>query len=353
MSSYHVNSNGYLSACSATKNPCPLASGGHFSEQEVDSFKAEGDPRIETSFKAAPNSYYAVAKAKYESTVKSIAEFDKKAAEAKEYAKKLYEEAGISPRDAVNAEGKSKIARDAALTRLQQIYVEAGVHPSKAYYIVEDIRKKPNNDVTPVIRRKDKFDPDLKAKTESAAHIASQDPEFIEKAAATKKLTETAATHTKIFLATSDFKRKNSNTGNGPVAKYVSHEELTNASNALKVANSWKAAGIPDDAKTVSTTVVSPEKISTDKDGNINNVWVDAGDGNIERVVSYVPDENRTYNSSGHLLTETGKKISQSTHYRNFGKSSTGTTQMILGQKNGNDFEAKGYSITSSVDSGD
>lgn len=353
MSKYHVNSNGYLSACTATTNSCPRASGGHFTEQQVESFKAEGDPRIETSFKAEPNSYYAAAKANYENAVKSIAAFDKKAAEAKEYAKKLYEEAGISPKEASTADGKSKIARDAALARLQQIYVEAGVHPSKAYYIVEDIRKKPNNNVTPVVRRKDKFDADLKAKTESAVHVASQDPEYLEKSTATKKLTEMAETHTKIFLATSDFRRKNTNNGNGPAPRYVSEEDLMKASDSLKTANSWKTAGIPDDAKTVATTVVYPEKMSTDKDGNINNVWVDFGNGDVERVVSYAPNTTGAYNASGHLLSESGKKISQSTHYRNFGKTTSGTTQLILGNKNGKAFEAKDYSITSSTDSGD
>lgn len=356
MSKYHVNINGYIALCGANINSCPRKSGGHFTQEQVDAFEAEGDPRIETTFKATPNSYYSQAKAEYEAASKDLAAEAKVEQDIKDYSKNLFTEAGISPKEALNASNNAVIARDEALSRLQQLYVEEGVHPSKAFYLTEDIRKKTGNNTTPIVRKKDKFDTNIGEKTQKAADRAKQDPEFVAKSAEAQRLTEVADANTKIFLATANYRRAKQIDANGRPklsSFYNASERLVKATTNLKKANNWKTSGIPDEAKLVATSTLKAENLSTDKDGSINNAWVDLGDGSVERITSYSPRPENAYSGSGQLVTETGKTVSQNTHYHSFRKDTSGVGSIIIGAKTGKEFTPKSFSITSSLDTGD
>ena len=359
MDKYHVSSNGYFSICRATKNPCPLGAGGHFSSAHVKELKEVGDPRAESNFTAAPDSYYSKAKIEYERASKIQSMYQKIDEDVREYSIKLCRDAGINnPMSARSV----KSAKDEALRRLKSIYIEEGVNPTKAYYLIEDIKKKANGDLSPIVRKKDKYDDGIEAKTERARKRALNDEEYISKIKEVQKGREIAEKVNEMYLSTDEYRRKKdkealelNNLSNYSNRSY-SYDRVRFASSALQTANNWKSAGVNDNAKTVETRKLKVSDLSIDKNGSINNAWADFGEGNVERIVSYTSPSAGVYEerSSGKLLTEFGREVYEYTHYHSYRRDVFGVHEVIVGPLDGTEFALKEkFKIVSSLDTGD
>lgn len=359
MSNYHLNSRGYYTICEATIRSCPLKSAPHISPQEYVVLEAEGSAQILHNFTASDDSYFTKAKEEYELTVQREAASTKIEKEVFEYQQKLYAEAGL-----LDEAGKTTYydhvqalttTKKEALYLIKQAYVDAGVNPAKASFIVEDIAKQ-KKDIKPVIRKKDTRDAEIEAKTFQAVKTLEQDEQFNSLRAKYNEATTVIEKHSEI-LSKREAYRKKLVSEIGGAAGYVyriSSTDVEKAKTNMETAIAWKKAGVPDKAQKIETSKVQPELLSTGKDGKINNAWVQTDSG-IERVVAYKPSpKGNVFGYSGSLVTDTGKQVSSSIHYHSYSKSVGGIDGVIISDKKGGAFQTKGpFSIQSIMDSGD
>lgn len=341
-----------MARCGATERPCPRSAGGHFSEAEYEKLEQEGDPRIPRKIEAAEDSYYTKAKKEYEEVTKRQAIEAEIAEDVRAYTDELYVQAGINPKTFgyVPMREREELTEEAS-KNLRAIYIEAGVNPTKATYIVNDIVEKADGgELVPVVRRTDRLDPDIAAKTKAAVEAAKKDAKFQDSIATFKEHKRILNARHKVIEDSIKYQRKLQ-------AEYAAKEGVNTAyplqsssidavKEKFRNAILAKKAGVPDSAQQYPIEVVKPMDLSTDTKGKINNAWVQNKDGSVERIVSY--------SISGALETDKGTRVSKNTHYANYRSTVSGYQKIIISPKKGRDWdEYDSFSLTSSIDSGD
>jgi len=355
MAKYHINKRGYYSPCTAGKRSCPLGANGHITQTQFDTIKAEGNnPAIATQVKAAPDSYFTKAKENFENLNKQAYLGNKVHKEVAAFEAKLLDKEGLEPGAFLYAHKAQGLKAD-ALKQLKTIYTNEGVAAMKATFMTEDIAKQPNG-IKPVIRKKDKLDPDIEAKTTRAVEAAKNDADFQKIVKEYEEANKKAEAYRRVSAETDKFKRALVLKYAGPRAyslPVITDSHKQQVAEAYRTAINWKSAGIPDEAEATSTSRIRPDSLSVNSQGKINNAWVQMSDGSVERIVGYEAPQVQAYGISGNLISEKGTKVSSHTHYANYRSAHSGINHIILGGKKGADFVSDNFSVHSSIDSGD
>lgn len=353
---YHLSKNGYYTACNATVRPCPRGASGHISEQEYQTLVAEGSVQVRQSIEAPADSYYTEAREVYERVHANAALQDQLEAETQAYADKLYKEAGLDPKKDTwySIDTRAVTAKDEALKRLRQLYVDEGVDPRKAGYIISDLRE--NKKLVPSIRKNDRYDKDIEAKTTTAAEKAKNDPEFTAAVERYNAAAELQQKHRKVADERDKFRRARAlELGTNGIVSHVSERELELAKEKLIKATALKKAGVPDNARPKAVSSVRSDNLVVDATGRIKNAWLQNEDGSVERIIGYEPPPGPlTYGSpSGHLLTDKGTQVKGGLHYANYTRYSQGTQNIIISEMSGTPLKTDVFSIYTEIDSGD
>jgi hypothetical protein len=343
---YHTSKNGFLTKCSASKRACPRG-GVHYTQEQYDQLASENDSRIRGSVvKHDPESYYGKAEAAYVASVQRLKRFDIANEDKKAYEQKLLKEAGLTTADLSGTQEQVRKSLESALTYARDVYVEEGVSYGKASFIIQDMKANTADPTKPITKRKDRLDPDIAVKTKNAVARLNEDSKYVGlrnayvDAARKERIAWDIGIKSAHYWQTIIRERNASGMPN------------LNEQKALEKAKTWLKAGIPPEAKEVYTSGLTPADVSVDKKGRINNVWVETADG-IERVVSYDDSKAEMRGASGHLITETGKKVSTYTHFHSYKSDNGGIRDVIVGKKNGTSFPAEKFVLHTSWDSGD
>jgi hypothetical protein len=342
---YHISKNGFMTKCTATKRACSRGGGGHYTQEQYNELAAKNDPAIRKSAsKPKAEGYLGKAEVAYVESVQRLKRFDKANAAANLYEKKLLKENNLETSYSFKTQEQVRATLEEALLYAKEVYVEEGVSYSKASFIIQDMKANIADPTKPITKRKDRMDEQIAAKTKNAKERLNDDPKYAELTKAHQEAVR------KDHLA-ADVSRK--------VAQYRSNLiRDTNASGmnnigeqeALSKAKTWAKAKIAPSAKEAPTSRVTPDDVSIDDKGKINNVWVETANG-IEKVVSYrEPNHPR---NSGALVTENGTEVSTYTHYHSYKAEVGGIRNVIISDKNGPSYPAEKFSLSMSWDSGD
>jgi hypothetical protein len=341
---YHISRNGFMTQCGATKRACPLKS-AHYTQEQYDELASKNDPAIRKSkSKLKAEGYLGKAEVAYAESVKRLKRFEKAEADTKAYEQKLLNENGLETAYSFKTQEKVRATLEEALTYARDVYVEEGVSYSKASFIIQDMKANAADPTKPITKRKDRMDEQIAEKTKNAKERLNADKQY---ATLTANFHEAARQE----RVAGDVSRM--------VARYRTNViRDTNASGmsnipeqeALSRAKTWAAAKIPQSATEYSTSQVTPDNVSIDDKGRINNVWVETKNG-IERVVGYRAPEHAR--SSGALITEKGTEVSSWIHYHSYKAEQGGIQKVIVSDKNGQKHPASKFDLFMSWDSGD
>lgn len=355
----HLNSKKRYVDCRATKRACRYAGTdipAHKYEQLVANNDIRTKPSLTKKEEANLPNYYRQAKDEYDLAVQKEDEYKKALQEFELKANKIREEYGIpegyTPTYNMDAE-KEQIRKS-----LIEHYVAAGVNRRKAEYIVDDIEKATPHDYKAIIKQRgDRYDPDLKAHTAAAAESIENNTELQNKISnysqKAKTLDNFVKSIVKIDAQRYDFMREK-----GLSSFSGSYSSATEqAASKLGEKHDWVKAGIKDIQEVGQITNVTPDKISVDKEGSFNNLWVQHGDGTLERIKSYTPPENEGYGThGGNLVTESGKTLTSFRHYHSFnrgGSINNASTKIIVEKKDGKNYSHPNWRLYGEIDSGD
>ena len=342
---YHVSRNGYLTRCSASKRSCPRG-GDHFTQPEYDKLVQMHDPRVRTATtgKHDPDSYYGKAEKAYEDSVRRLQRFDAIIAEQRKFEQRLMKERGLSDLNGSARMQESDKAMKAAYDYAKEVYMEEGVNPAKASFIIQDMKNNVSDPLKPILKKRDRLDPDIAAKTKNAVERLNTDSKYKELTAGyTEAKRREALTHDVIRKAENWKNEQLRTSGVTGMPNFTEEKEFQRA-------KAWLKAGIPPEAKDEWTASITPDRVSTDSKGRINNVWVETENG-IERVVGYNQRSKEGY--SGALVTENGTEVNTWTHYHSYKGHHGGIDKVIIGAKNGAEFPEAEFNLSSSWDSGD
>lgn len=339
---YHVSRNGFLTKCTATKRACSRG-GAHFNQEQYNTMATENDSRIRgKSTKPSPNSYYGKAEAAYVASVKRLARYDKVQAETKAFKKKLLKSSGLKSADLLNSQEQVRATLEKTLNHAKEVYVEEGVNYGKASFIIQDM-KNSSEPTKPILKRKDRLDDQLAAKTKAAVTRLNEDPKY------STLVSEYDEAKRKAQLA-GDINRK--------VSQFQTETMRARNANAMPNFNeqkeyvrakTWLKAGISPEASERPTSTITPEQVSIDNNGRINNAWIEKKDGTVEKIVAY---RDRNSGGFGALVTESGTDVFTTTHYHSYKAEHKGINKVILGKVNGSTYPAKKFSLHESWDSG-
>lgn len=341
---YHINKNGFMRRCGATRRPCPLRS-AHYTQEQYDELAAKNDPAIRKSAaKPKAEGYLGKAEVAYAESVKRLKRFEKAEADTKAYEQKLLKENGLETAYSFKTQEQVRATLEEALTYARDVYVEEGVSYSKASFIIQDMKANLADPTKPITKRKDRMDDQIAAKTKNAKERLNEDSQY---AALTKAHQEAvrqdrlaADVSRKVAQYRSNLIRDNNASGMNNI----------NEQEALSRAKTWASAKIPQSAVEYSTSQVTPDNVSIDDKGRINNVWVETKNG-IERVVGY--RAATAPRSSGALITDKGTEVSSWIHYHSYRSEQGGFQKLIVSDKNGQKHPASKFDLFMSWDSGD
>lgn len=346
---YHTSKNGFLTKCSASKRACPRG-GVHYTQEQYDELAAKNDSRIRVAASAVskhdPDSYYGKAEAAYIASVKRLKTFDQINVETQQLEQKLMKEKGLKELNLHKSRENVAKKLEETLLYARDVYVEEGVSYGKASFIIQDM-KHAADPAKPIAKRKDRLDPDIAQKTKNAVQRLNEDANYAKLRAAYVQASQEYRATDDIMTQSARFKYDRTRTLGVVSGAYSNIGE----EKALERAKVWLKAGIPPEATEAYTSSVTPEQVSIDKKGKINNVWVETANG-IERVVGY-SDDKKGRGSSGALITEKGTRVSTYTHYHSYKAERGGIDKVIIGKKNGPKFPAKEFDLHTSWDSGD
>lgn len=345
---YHVSRKGFLTECRATKRACKLGGGIHYTQEQHDQLAAENSflirPNV-TSSKKNPEGYYAKAEVAYVESVQRLKRFDKANADAASYEKSLLKEHGMESTNLFTTQEQVRKSLEEALLYAKEVYVEEGVNYSKASFILQDMKRDTTDPTKPITKRKDRLDPDIAAKTKNAVERLNEDSQY----ATLRKNYQEAVRQDRVA---SDISQK--------VARFRTNTIRDNNASGMsnigeqkefERAKKWLKAGVAPSATEIATSKVTPDRVSIDDKGRINNVWIERKDGEIERVVGYRAPE--TPRGSGALITDKGTEVSSWIHYHSYRAEHGGISNVIIGDKNGQKHPASKFDLFMSWDSGD
>lgn len=350
-SKYHISSNGSYAPCVATVRACKL--GGHIYADEYVAAKESGDPRFTTGpedsgqFTKAAELQFAQTQKEYDESLKRETEYNKDM--------KAWEEQNGRPGGrpilypTVDRVGKN------ALNQVNILLQRHGVNPAKAKFIVQDTPVSGPDAYLPPVKKKDKFDADIEAKT-TAAREEAQTDDRIKIARDTLALYQEQREWERQRVEKSLALRREHKVD----TDVVSHR-LNLAHQYLAVRRGWAKNGVPAEAHEVhQLSELTPEQTAVDKDGSISNVWyASTENGSVQKVVSYVPPSGAEYGSEpGYFLTEDGTKIQNKVRYHSYRREETdpakGNSRILVGPvpAGAKTYQAEKFSTFGELDSG-
>jgi hypothetical protein len=354
MTKYHINKHGKYAVCNAGKRGCRYGTAGDINQAQYDQFVAAGDPRVTPQNKNEPE-YLVKARTDVAKVLHEQKLYEEAEQEVKTQIANYHAETNMpSQIELITTMKHGKENKENALNRLKTLYINEGINSARARYLAEDIEKKDPVNLTPIKRSRDKYDADIKVKTERAIEIAKNDTEYLNavekhKAGleANNKYQTVANKHQKIYntvYAEKGLQRSG--------ASYI-QDRVVRAKNQLERMQKWNQANVPSNVNIAQIERLHANDLSVDKNGNINNAWVETDNG-IEKIVSYEPPASNTYGSApGNLITENGTKVSHFTHYANYRSYTNGKSAVLIAPKKGKQFTHELFRITGSIDSGD
>lgn len=344
---YHTSINGFVVPCGAEQRSCPR--GAHFSQEQYQQMEENNDPRIRvTTSPADKKGYFGKAEAAYKELMRSHEINRQIDIETKKFQARVAKKLGVKNLDytatKLNVERYQRDGQEYA----RKAYLEAGVNPMKVRFIIEDMSKK-DNPLAPIVKRSNPRDPDLGEQTKAAAAKLKADPAYqaIVKKYATED--EKAKAISKATFDAYDYRNELRKKKKDPAVVRSNQVEK------YQWAKKLYKAGVPLNAVEQQLVLLKPEQVSVDKDGKINNLWVETPDG-AERIVGY--DNSNAHatgngQESGHLITESGRKIRHYTHYHSYKVSEGGTSHIMVGKSKGSPYPAEGFNLNTTYDTGD
>lgn len=343
---YHKTIRGYYEECHADKRRCPRSQ--HIPTARYQELKKSGS--IEVPLEKAPSKhgFYAEAVKEYEQM--SILENKKARVQREltahsEHVKSKYDVENVPPHDALENTLKASYAS------MKQAYIDAGVNGGKAHYLVQDIEKEyqKTGRLEMITKSRDKYDPDIKAKTAQAKAALEADPEHQQRL---DDIAHIKHVRKQVDLWHADIGAKHEQlTRKYHAYGYYSHDEKKKLEKKVQDARALLKAGLPSTAISKPTQKLTSEDITVDKDGRINNMYVSNQDGTVSRVRSFMTAEEANHTSDV-FVTEEGRKVYDQTHYHSYKKNQEGYQNVfVVPNKRSKPFD-RTFSLHSTIDSG-
>lgn len=246
-----------MTECEARVRSCPRG-GQHYTEQEYASMSLQDDVRLPITPKPRAGTALAKAQEAYMEASK-----DYYSAEVQRFRLKEMKRLNIDPESW--HKGYEKMHKSVArLSGFSRTYMEMHNVPSQHSFRALHAM----SSTSPNFSLEKTNDP----KTNAVFEKLENNPIF-------KKLQEKAVEARDMF--------SNSQALQADMEKRFSRSEsairIHAAEAELQRAKKWARAGVPDDAKEVNVNSITPDKLSYDKWGYINNVWIDS-DRKMSRV---------------------------------------------------------------------
>jgi hypothetical protein len=350
MINYHRNIHGRYAVCDARIRGCRYG-GTHISQASYDQLVEKNDPTV-SPLKSKIH-YVQEADKEYQEAVKNLHKNQQMGKQLTQDLERISKKHKIS---LTSYPANSEEVKEEIFENVKQAYLDAGVHPVKAQYLVQEMKDSGAENFTPVVRKRaDKYDPDLAAKTVSAKTAIENSEnhkallkKFTDRKDAQKRYRDVYAEYDAIAN-----ERKVAAGIPGQTSRSVLEKDVERAKQKLAVKQNWERAGVPTNAETGSLKNIKQVNVSTDDGFKINNVWVQDVDGKVERVTGYgEPVEGSV--TSGYFVTASGRKLQQKTHYHSFREEITGNKDTIIfGERSGRRLAARQFTLTYSIYSSD
>lgn len=315
---YHISSGGFYRPCEAEVKPCPRGGHATYTAEEFEAGRQSGDPRFLKPAELPTFEKSSLARnalADFQEAKDNLSRWQAMQQELQELTSS-WDMMNPQPGRLLAPEGEQKL-RDMYGQRMTEHLVEAGVNPTKARFIVSDAQAK--GEWLPPVKKKDKYDADIEAKTTAAREAVEQDVTLAvvrgDLANVGKARRWAADRHKfKSDVKSSLMKKYNVGTSSDPEKAY------TEAAERLRTVHQWHKNGVPEEATpVVDVSQIRPNQVALGKDGLISNMWVVSDDGSTDQVVTYM--HPRSDYEPGYLLTKGGQKVQHLTHYHSFKKS--------------------------------